>query len=85
MAIIDADAHVVEIDETWEYLAPNEREYKPGVVYEKLETGETLKFWIIGDQRVPTPWPGGGSLSDALTEHSSTTCHWTSRQNTCWT
>lgn len=66
MAIIDADAHVVEIDETWEYLAPNEREYKPGVVYEKLETGETLKFWVIGDQRVPTPWPGGGSVSDAL-------------------
>lgn len=67
MRIIDADAHVAETDETWEYLTPSEREYKPGVVYERLETGETLKYWVIGDNRVGTPWPGGGVRSDAIT------------------
>ena len=67
MPIIDADAHVVEIDETWEYLAPSEREYKPGVVYERLESGETLKYWVIGDNKVGPPWPGGGIRSDAIT------------------
>ena len=67
MPIIDADAHVVEIDETWEYLAPSEREYKPGVVYERLENGETLKYWVIGDNKIGTPWPGGGTRSDAIT------------------
>ena len=67
MPIIDADAHVVEIDETWDYLAPSEREYKPGVVYERLENGETLKYWVIGDNKIGTPWPGGGTRSDAIT------------------
>ena len=67
MPTIDADAHVVETDETWEYLAPSERAYKPGAVYERLETGELLKYWVIGDRKVGTPWPGGGARSDAIT------------------
>lgn len=67
MPIIDADAHVVEIDETWEYMAPSDREYKPGVVYERLETGELLKYWVIGKRKIGTPWPGGGERSDAIT------------------
>lgn len=66
MPIIDADAHVVEIDETWEYMAPSDREYKPGVVYERLETGELLKYWVIDEHKIGTPWPGGGAISDTL-------------------
>ena len=43
MGIIDADAHVIEIDETWEYMDPGERQYKPGTAYQTLENGEVVK------------------------------------------
>ena len=29
MAIIDADAHVVEADGTWDYLSASEQQYRP--------------------------------------------------------
>ena len=61
MGIIDADAHVIEIDQTWEYMDPSERQYKPGVAFQTLESGEVLKYWIIGGRAIRTPWPGGGA------------------------
>ena len=64
MGIIDADAHVIEIDQTWEYMDPSERQYKPGVAFQTLESGEVLKYWIIGGRAIRTPWPGGGAEGD---------------------
>ena len=60
MGIIDADAHVIEIDQTWEYMDPSERRYKPGTAYQTLESGEIVKYWIIGGRAMRTQWPQGG-------------------------
>ena len=60
MGIIDADAHVIEIDQTWEYMDPSERHYKPGTAYQTLESGEVMKYWIIDGRAIRTAWPGGG-------------------------
>lgn len=62
--VIDADAHVIEIDETWEYMDPSERDYKPGVAYQTLETGEVIKYWVIDGRAIRTAWPGGGGQGE---------------------
>ncbi len=64
MGIIDADAHVIEIDATWEYMDPGERRYKPGVALQTLDNGEVVKYWIIGGRAIRTAWPGGGAQSE---------------------
>ena len=61
MGIIDADAHVIEIDQTWDYMDPSERQYKPGTAFQTLDSGEVLKFWVVGGRAIRTPWPGGGT------------------------
>jgi predicted TIM-barrel fold metal-dependent hydrolase len=45
MPVVDADAHVVETDRTWDYMEPSERKYRPRPV---SEGGED--FWIIQDR-----------------------------------
>lgn len=60
MGIIDADAHVIEIDQTWDYMDPSERHYRPGTAYQTLENGEVMKYWIIDGRAIRTAWPGGG-------------------------
>jgi predicted TIM-barrel fold metal-dependent hydrolase len=64
MPSIDADAHIIEVDETWEYMDPSERQYKPGTTYKTLESGEVLKYWIIGGRAIRTPRPGGGAQGE---------------------
>ncbi len=50
MAIIDADAHSIETDRTWEYLEEAERQYAPvGVASKGDDTGGS--YWLI-DGRV---------------------------------
>src|SRR3954469_24638827 len=46
MAVIDADAHVIETDRTWEYLAGSEQKFRPRTV---SDGGE--RYWLI-DGRV---------------------------------
>ncbi|MYK34869.1 MAG: hypothetical protein F4045_07115, partial [Chloroflexi bacterium] len=60
MGIIDADAHVIEIDQTWDYMDPSERHYRPGTAYQTLENGEVMKYCIIGGSAIRTARPGGG-------------------------
>ena len=40
MRIIDADAHVLEIEKTWDYMDPSVRQFRPELVSETLATGE---------------------------------------------
>ena len=40
MAIIDADAHVVEWERTWEYLGEGERAFAPRVMVFKDQSQE---------------------------------------------
>ena len=45
--IIDADAHVVESDRTWDYMDPAERQYRPVPLEAREEAGVKLQFWLI--------------------------------------
>jgi len=52
MPVVDADAHVDETDETWEYLPKGYERYKPFTVVEAAE-GQAMtprgynRFWCI--------------------------------------
>jgi hypothetical protein len=45
MAVIDADAHVVETERTWEYMEEAESPFKPEVVVAKA--GGDREYWLI--------------------------------------
>jgi uncharacterized protein len=45
MAVIDADAHVVETERTWEYMEEAEHPFKPEVVVPKA--GGDREYWLI--------------------------------------
>jgi aminocarboxymuconate-semialdehyde decarboxylase len=54
MGIVDADAHVFETPETWEYLEPNERKYLPRMVEQVfgnerhgLAGNVWSRYWLI--------------------------------------
>lgn len=54
--IIDADAHVVETEHTWDYLEPAEAKYRPKLFSSPEEPGR--EYWVIngriGGFRFPT-------------------------------
>ena len=45
MSIIDADAHVVESEHTWDYMEPADQKYRPLVVKPTGEGGG--EYWFI--------------------------------------
>src|SRR5437867_13196025 len=58
MATIDADAHVVESEHTWDYMDPADRKYRPVLVAPDgthedrpvrsiLDTGSARSYWLI--------------------------------------
>jgi len=62
MATIDADAHVIENDQTWSYLEDAEKEYQP--VRVDIDTGgRNRHFWCIDGRLVST---GPFSETDAV-------------------
>ncbi len=54
MAVIDADAHVVETRNTWEYLDTSQSKYRPAIVKNE-QTGD--EFTVIDGKLLP----GGGN------------------------
>jgi uncharacterized protein len=48
MAIIDADTHVDETEETWEYLSPSERAFRPTCV---TDDHDGKCYWLIDGSR----------------------------------
>ena len=47
-AVIDADAHVIESNLTWEYLEPSEEKYRPKIV---VENGNpNVKKWDVNGE-----------------------------------
>lgn len=46
MAIIDADAHVLETNRTWEYMVGPEKEFRPQIVTPQAESGGE-EFWLV--------------------------------------
>ena len=46
--IIDADAHVIETERTWDYLEPSDRKFRPRL-YSTPED-PTRQYWVIDDK-----------------------------------
>lgn len=44
-AVIDADAHVIETDRTWDYLDKDEKKFRPRVV--AATDDPNVRFWLI--------------------------------------
>ncbi len=47
MLTIDADAHVIETDKTWEYLEGSDRRFRPAPISVDMPSGKRRNFWII--------------------------------------
>ena len=56
LPVIDADAHVIETEHTWDYLEPSEEKYRPALFASPQEP--TLQYWVIDEKirgfRFPT-------------------------------
>jgi predicted TIM-barrel fold metal-dependent hydrolase len=54
--IIDADAHVIETERTWDYLEDSDRKYRPKLF--STQEDATRQYWVIDDKiagfRFPT-------------------------------
>ena len=48
LPIIDADAHVIETEHTWDYLEPSERKFRPRLFYSPDD--KTRQYWVIDDK-----------------------------------
>ena len=46
--VIDADAHVIETEHTWDYLEPSERKFRPRLFSSADEPGR--EYWVIDDK-----------------------------------
>jgi predicted TIM-barrel fold metal-dependent hydrolase len=69
---IDADAHVIETEETWEFMEPEDRRYRPTVVAPPESPERT--YWLIDGQirgfqgfRFRAPGFGDGSSRNTVT------------------
>jgi predicted TIM-barrel fold metal-dependent hydrolase len=50
MGSVDLDSHVIENDETWSYLDPSERHYRPRTVaFPDARTQGLARLWLVGD------------------------------------
>ena len=45
MPVIDSDAHVVETEQTWDYMDPGDEKYRPTIV--DSPNGDGVKYWKI--------------------------------------
>jgi uncharacterized protein len=45
--IIDADAHVVESDHTWDYIDAADQQYRPVPLESRVDSDTKLQFWLI--------------------------------------
>jgi predicted TIM-barrel fold metal-dependent hydrolase len=57
VAIIDADTHVEETEETWDYLRPEEEALRPTVGFPKTQDPNRppARYWNVGNHRRPRP------------------------------
>ena len=46
--VIDADAHVIETEHTWDYLEASERKFRPRLFSSPEEPGR--QYWVIEDK-----------------------------------
>src|SRR2546430_12143010 len=63
MLTIDADAHVIECEKTWDYLEGEDRRYRPVSLTVDMPSGKTRSFWFIGGR-------GGGGRGEQRKNNS---------------
>jgi hypothetical protein len=52
MLVIDADTHIDETENTWEYMREEELQFKPTTGYPaKSDPAPTSRYWLIDGQR----------------------------------
>lgn len=61
MKTIDADAHVIENERTWDYMEKTEHEFKPQMV-KSTNSGEPKDCWLIDGRLVPRTNVGKDTL-----------------------
>ena len=47
MTVIDADAHVIETERTWDYMEESEIAFKPRVLVPKEGGGPEEEYWFV--------------------------------------
>ena len=56
LPVIDVDAHVIEIERTWDFLEPSEQKFRPRLFSSSDQPGQ--EYWVIDDKirgfRFPT-------------------------------
>ena len=52
MLTIDAVAHVIECEKTWDYLEGDDRRYRPVSLTVDMPSGHTRSFWFIGGRMI---------------------------------
>ena len=56
MLRIDADAHVLETEETWEFMDGADRKFRPDIVGSLNGSGEIDEYWLVdGTLRLKVP------------------------------
>lgn len=53
MTTIDADAHVLETERTWDYMLESERDFRPRIVVTKDRDGQEQEYWMIDGRFQP--------------------------------
>ena len=74
MLTIDADAHVIECEKTWDYLEGSDKRYRPVPIAVDMPTGKKQNFWIIGGRLIER-------LVPQLADH--TLAHWLDAASIC--
>jgi uncharacterized protein len=52
MRVIDADAHVIENESTWDYMRESERQFKPKVVA-AASAADPFDYWMVDGRVIP--------------------------------
>lgn len=61
MPVIDADAHVVETDRTWDFIPASDQRLRPEIVTRPDDAGNDVRYWLIdGKLRGTVRQPVGG-------------------------
>jgi uncharacterized protein len=47
MPIVDADAHVIETERTWDYIDKSDQQYRPRIVRSETPVGTETEWWLI--------------------------------------
>jgi hypothetical protein len=66
MPRIDADAHVIENERTWEYMEGSDAQYKPITVVPRDDRDSSRSYWLIDGTLIPR----GGNEGEEMSRES---------------